>query len=245
MLETAQLTITLQRRYNYSRFHRITEISAICLFGVCAAGLAWKLAGTLDSAASWGALVVAVVLAPFAADFVSGFVHWMADRYGAETTPLLGNNFIRPFREHHANPDEISRHDFVETNGSNCIVAAPCMTIAFFALPASTDLFLSTFFLGSALAFGLTIFGTNQFHKWAHMNNVPRLARALQRAGVILGPEHHADHHVAPFGKNYCITGGWWNPVLSRLLFFERVEMLIELLTGARTAESRETPYGS
>jgi ubiquitin-conjugating enzyme E2 variant len=51
--------------------------------------------------------------------------------------------------------------------------------------------------------------------------------RALQRARLILSPEHHAIHHAAPQDKYYCITVGWMNPVLERLRFFAFCEWTI------------------
>ena len=56
-------------------------------------------------------------------DFLSGFVHWAGDTVGDESTPIFGPNFVRPFRYHHVDPEDITRHDFIETNGNNCIVA--------------------------------------------------------------------------------------------------------------------------
>jgi len=166
---------------------------------------------------------VAVVFGYVAADFVSGFVHWLADRYGSETTPLIGNTFIRPFREHHLYPDAIAKHGFIETNGSNCIVCAPVMASAFFFMPMTPSL-IATFALGATLAFGMAIFATNQFHKWAHMSQPPLAARLLRKYFLILTPEHHDLHHETPFDRNYCITSGWWNPILGRLRFFGRLE---------------------
>jgi plasmanylethanolamine desaturase len=241
--------------HGYSKAQRITEISAIGLFAAAATGLAVELGDALENAAAWVALVSSIITGYVFADLVSGIVHWMADRYGEETTPLVGNSFIRPFREHHRDPDAIVRHDFIETNGSNCIVSAPCLTAAFFGLSATPDSLLSIFLLGTILFLCLAVFGTNQFHKWAHADRAPCLIQFLERAGVILGAHHHDIHHTAPFRKNYCITTGWWNPLLERSRFFALAEGAIEFLTGARPAEATSeahalplencTPHGS
>ena len=62
-----------------------------------------------------------------AADLVSGMVHWAGDTLCDEDTPVLGRHFIRPFREHHVDPKAITRHDFIETNGNNCIASMPVL----------------------------------------------------------------------------------------------------------------------
>ena len=83
---------------------------------------------------------------------------------------------------------------------------------------------LWTVFLGAYLAlFLFGIFLTNQFHSWAHVQDPPRLIRALQRAGLILGPEHHQRHHTPPSNTYYCITSGWLNPWLARTRLWERI----------------------
>ncbi|HET9751355.1 MAG TPA: fatty acid desaturase CarF family protein, partial [Myxococcales bacterium] len=89
------------------------------------------------------------------------------------------------------------------------------------------------FFIATAtFSMCFAIFGTNQFHKWAHMDAPPRMVRLLQRANLVLPPAHHAVHHRPPYNKYYCITVGWLNEALFRLRFFQMLEKLITRLTG-------------
>jgi len=73
----------------------------------------------------------------------------------------------------------------------------------------------------------LAAFLTNQFHKWAHMDVPPAFVGWLQAWGVILSRDHHDIHHESPYDTYYCITAGFWNPLLDRTRFFERAERLI------------------
>jgi len=59
------------------------------------------------------------------------------------------------------------------------------------------------------------------------MPRPPAAARILQRAGLILTPEHHNLHHTSPFASHYCITTGWRNLPLDRLKIFWAIEHLV------------------
>jgi len=176
---------------------------------------------TSTGLAGW-LLPLALLLGYLTADFVSGFVHFLADNIGSTRTPFFGPVFIRPFREHHVDPLAITRHDFLEVNGANCLVSLPVLIGTWYFVPihGTASLFFSAYV-------GLFLFGiflTNQFHSWAHNPSPPAWIRGLQRTGLILGPEHHARHHTPPFNTYYCITSGWLNPILARTRLFERLK---------------------
>jgi ubiquitin-conjugating enzyme E2 variant len=214
-------------REGYGPAVRRFEIASIAAFAVAMAALAWRLAPRAFHSPSLAlcAFMVGFVLA----DFVSGFVHWAADTWGTLEWPIIGKALIRPFREHHVDQKEITRHDFVETNGNNCFISiAPAAGAA--CLPQDTAFM---FFL-SAMTFALclAIFGTNQFHKWSHMDEPPRAVALLQRANLVLPPDHHSIHHTPPYAKYYCITVGWLNEALYRVRFFQVLERVITATTG-------------
>jgi ubiquitin-conjugating enzyme E2 variant len=216
---------TESTHHDYSRAHRAAEIVSILLvFGTLAA-LAARIARTIGTPGGWIALGLTGLTGYLAADFISGFVHWAGDTIGDEATPFLGKNFVTPFRHHHVDPKDISRHDFIETNGNNCIVVVAPLLVAYLLMPGRPGIL---FFACALMAFlSLFIVATNQFHKWAHSDTPPRYALVLQRWGLILSPAHHNLHHALPHDRHYCITVGWMNPLLNRIQFFRAVEALV------------------
>lgn len=174
-------------------------------------------------AVGWLNVPVAVVML-LAADFLSGVVHWACDTWGDEGTPLLGPNIIRSFREHHTDQLGITRHSFVEANGGPAIGAIPILVTGLL-VPSPWSV---AFFWIAAF-----VFVTNVIHGWSH-GGAPRPVRWLQRIGLVLSPKHHAVHHRYPHDRAYCITVGWWNPLLDRVRFWERLERAISATTGAQ-----------
>ncbi len=109
------------------------EVVAICAVLVLLAFGVRRLWSALDEAALWFS-PVCVLMGYLAADFMSGLTHWLADRYGTVDTTLVGAHFIGPFREHHVDQEEITRHGFVELNGNTSLPAVPvlALTLAWF-----------------------------------------------------------------------------------------------------------------
>ena len=227
-----------------SRGHYVLEFLGIISFfglslfmgidiyrGMAAFGYAWL-------------LPVIAVLAYLAADFVSGFVHFLADNFGSAAMPVIGPGFISGFRDHHVDPKGITRHDFIDTNGNNSLVSIPFMLLVWLAVPIESTVggyLFGAFFLLLCLA----VFLTNQFHKWAHMEEPPSFALWLQRLGLILPKEHHDVHHASPYDTYYCITVGVWNPLLDRTRFFERTERLLRRIIPGTDSRLRVEREGS
>ena len=184
---------------------RVVEAGAIAAFLVLAAAQLARLEP------GWH-LPAAALAGWLAADLLSGLVHWALDSFGSVRTPLVGEAFIRPFREHHADALAITRHDFVETNGASALGALPLLLGASAAPAGPLHAFLVLAALGALAA--------NQCHKWAHAEaqRVPRTVRLLQRLRLVLTPAQHARHHAPPFDRDYCTASGWQNGLLNAVL---------------------------
>jgi hypothetical protein len=173
-------------------------------------------------------LVVGALAGYLLADLVSGSVHWIADRFFDPRTPILGPALIAPFREHHADPSAMTRHDFFEISGNNGLATIPLALGLLFAPPPTTRPMQTV--VATIAFFGLSIIATNQLHCWAHAANPPRLVRWLQRCGLILSPERHLRHHQARHDRAYCVTSGWLNPILDHFRVFARLERRLAAL---------------
>lgn len=214
---------------NYTPQQRRIETIAITAFGLLAA---WSLA-RLAAEASASLLVIAAFGGWLAADLFSGLVHWGFDTWGSVRTPVLGERFIRPFREHHFDPQAMARHDFVETNGASCIAGLP-VVIATATVPLHSPGWTAAQAL--LLFTGLGVLVTNQCHKWAHQDagELPGAVKVAQRLRLLLHPDHHRRHHTAPFDSHYCTTAGWLNAPLERIGFFRFLERIIRAAAGER-----------
>lgn len=143
------------------------------------------------------------------ADLFSGLVHWALDTFGSVRTPVVGPAFIRPFREHHAEPETMTRHDFIEVNGASCLGCLPLLLLA---------LLLDGFLQALVVFTCIGVLLTNQCHKWAHMDSPPPFVKVLQRLGLILRADEHRLHHTPPYNSHFCTASGWLNRPLNSLL---------------------------
>jgi ubiquitin-conjugating enzyme E2 variant len=225
--------LTVKPSYGYGRGHRALEIVSIVIFFAALLSLGYRTveAVSVEAPVNRWPLALSALTGFLLADFLSGMAHWAGDTVGDERTPFIGKNFVMPFRMHHVDPKDITRHDFVETNGNSTIASVPVVLALVFMMPRTAGPLMYLCLTLAIAAF--FVFCTNQFHKWAHADAPPRIVRWLQRNRIILSPEHHAIHHAAPHDKYYCITVGWMNPLLTRIKFFRACEAVFSWINPA------------
>eukprot|EP01125_Pyxidicula_operculata_P008923 TRINITY_DN294_c0_g1_i1.p1 TRINITY_DN294_c0_g1~~TRINITY_DN294_c0_g1_i1.p1 ORF type:complete len:302 (+),score=57.26 TRINITY_DN294_c0_g1_i1:1114-2019(+) len=183
-------------------------------------------------------IVGGMIFGGFVADFCSGVLHWTADTWGNLDTPVIGQNFIRSFREHHVSPSAMCDHDVIETNADVFMLCCPflysMLTKDLMANsvdginPAGWDMFVMCTWTMAATYTSIT----NQIHKWAHTYKPPAIVTYLQDTWIILPKKNHTIHHQPAFDGHYCITTGWLNPILDGAGFWRKFEELITKLTG-------------
>jgi plasmanylethanolamine desaturase len=172
-------------------------------------------------------LIPTVFLAWLSADWVSGWVHWLADTYGTEHTFILGPLFVESFRRHHLYPQEIVGHKFLQAHADSCLISLLVLVPARSLLIGSEHL-LPWLVSWYAMSLSLFVLMTTQIHQWAHSKNPPNYVLFLQKKGFILSSEEHAKHHKPPYRQAYCITCGWFNPWLDRYRVYDRMGTLLK-----------------
>ena len=195
---------------------RVLELASVTLFMLLAAWGLWRVLAATQLHFPAVALV-AVPAGWLAADLLSGLTHWALDSFGSARTPIIGHGFIRPFRAHHAEPEAMTRHDFVETHGASCLASLPFLAAAS-VMPVDTWLEILT--QAVLLSTALGALATNQCHKWVQMDeaSTPKQVRWAQRRWLVLPREHHRLHHTPPFDTHFCMSSGWLNALFNALL---------------------------
>jgi ubiquitin-conjugating enzyme E2 variant len=220
--------------YDYPTSHRVFELVSVGAFIAFAGALSRRVAVDVADRLSWstGVVILGVLVVAYAvADLASGIVHFLLDNFGSPDTPVIGQKFVKPFRDHHVDPMEMTRGDFIAVNADNVFVCLPVIVPVFFFLDTALHPYVGVFIIG--LVVGVIM--TNQLHKWAHMPTVPRLVAAAQRSGVVLSKEHHGVHHSGRYDRNYCITWGRLDTVLNRFVALRtrQANHRVEAATGS------------
>ncbi|MFC6198185.1 fatty acid desaturase CarF family protein [Ponticaulis profundi] len=154
------------------------------------------------------------------ADFVSGFFHWMEDRYGGPSWPIVGP-LIRATIRHHKKPLRMTKVGFAKRNGPTLFIAG-LFLLGFVALGWVNPMTITGVLFGGM---------ANEFHNWAHRKPSENgmVIRFLQKSGIIISFEEHAKHHRNKKNTHYCAVNGWLNAPLERIRFWRRLEALIRV----------------
>lgn len=205
---------------------RVVQFVGYLVFFGLMGWLALSIVQGYEANGRWWVVALAVIVGYLVADLLSGIVHFLADNFGSPETPFVGQGFVLPFRQHHVDPLGITRHGFFIANGNNALVCLPVLIPVAMLVPITSS---AIGYAAGVFTFVmlLAVFLTNQTHKWAHMENVPRPVLWMQNAGLILSKSHHDIHHVRPYNTHYCITVGAWNSLFEKYHVFDRSERLI------------------
>lgn len=168
-----------------------------------------------------------IATAWLAADFLSGLVHWLEDRYGDPAWPVLGPHVIEPNIRHHTDQLAFTLVGYWQRNWTSIVPASIAAAVAY----ACGHVF-------AALVLAM-LSQANEIHAWAHQRCC-RPIRGLQLLGVLQSPEQHATHHRRPFDTYYCVMTDWLNPLLARIGFWPGLETLVRRVTGIKPRPERE-----
>ncbi|HWB76575.1 MAG TPA: fatty acid desaturase CarF family protein [Nannocystaceae bacterium] len=233
------------------RFHRnMSRLEAIAMVGFAVAAV-WVMARVgyglvaLAPASLW--LLALVPIGMAMAALATAAVHYFADNFYDENTPLVGPAFVFRFRQHHEQPGLICTLTFREMNAPGLMLTTPFMIALVFVPIATTPWGLGLGVLGVAFLVSAAL--TNQIHRWAHAPKNHPIVRWLQRSGIILSPEHHAAHHRAPHDVRFGITNGWLDGLLDRTGAWHRLTELLVAIGARQAPESvmgrSRRPHGS
>lgn len=142
----------------------------------------------------------------FLADFASGFLHVLLDKFIAFTNPLLGE-MAQDFEWHHEDPSTIRQKNFKALVEPILVFGVLPFSLLTLLLQGHPWAVLIIFFIC-----GFNIF-SQVIHKWSHLPSAPnRIIQFLQQSHLILPPQEHAQHHLFDAQKNFCLLTGHFNP---------------------------------
>jgi hypothetical protein len=182
----------------------------------------------------WPLILLAIIVATFLADFLSGLLHWAFDTwFNASPTALRRMVFV--VREHHLRPARIFRYRLRDEVGMlswfGLLLASPFL--AFALLPAGEPGPVRFAAAVAGVTASLEIVLMLEFHKCGHRMRRGRLIRGLQRIHLLLSPEQHLRHHSGEHDVNYCLITGVADRTVGRLGAFRLLERCICAVTGA------------
>ncbi len=154
-----------------------------------------------------------------AADFITGVIHWWEDTYGNPNWKIIGKYVVEPNLVHHKQP-----HKLLEGSYWNRI------NTSFYAAAIIGGGLWSVDLLSWRII-ALLLFCTqgNQVHAMSHRpdKTTNNFIRFLQKTGLFQSKKMHRWHHKAPYETNFCVMSDFCNPILNKMDFWGKLELLI------------------
>ena len=159
----------------------------------------------------------------WAADFLTGFFHWLEDTYCLENMPLIGGFICEPNIDHHIDPQLMVR---VGTFFSRNVFQ--------WALCGGMFITLWLVGFGNIYTFLTLLFASfgNEVHRWNHMAKTGPWVTFIKETGLIQSQRQHSMHHKPPHTSYYCVLSSQLNPILERIRFWRGLEWCVKTISG-------------
>ena len=165
-------------------------------------------------------------------DFLSGFFHWLEDRYGDLKWPVVGKHVIFPNIVHHLNGRNFVFYSWFRS-------ARVLLVIGAFVIIISHLSGVLNWMIWLIVLIGVN---ANEVHKWSHRSESENgvFVTILQKLRLIQMPSHHLKHHRLNKDTHYCILTNFLNPILDTVKLWRGMEQIIFKITKVSPRNDKE-----